>query len=91
MISTYRKLTAKIYKKCVNEVRNKKLQSVSQPLLVSCPKNPKKVAKMPQRTALSSQRAKQDDRLLKQLPRSDRKQQEMLRKLILSDPVFKTV
>lgn len=46
---------------------------------------------MPQRTALSSQRAKQDDRLLKQLPRSDRKQQEMLRKLILSDPVFKTV
>jgi len=38
-----------------------------------------------------SQRTKQDDRLLKQLPRVDRKQQEMLRKLILSDPIFKIV
>jgi hypothetical protein len=33
----------------------------------------------------------QDDRLLKQLTRMDRKQQESLRKMILSDPIFKTV
>jgi len=34
---------------------------------------------------------KQDDRLLKQLSRSERKQQELLRQLILSDPSFKTI
>lgn len=33
----------------------------------------------------------QDDRLLKRLPRAERKQQEMLRKLILSDKMFKFV
>lgn len=32
---------------------------------------------------------KQDDRLLKQLSRAERKQQENLRRLILSDPLFK--
>ena len=31
---------------------------------------------------------KQDDRLLKQLSRTERKQQEELRKLILSDKIF---
>jgi hypothetical protein len=34
---------------------------------------------------------KQDDRLLKQLSRLERKQQEKLRQMILSDPLFKTV
>jgi len=34
---------------------------------------------------------KQDDRLLKQLSRGERKQQELLRQLILKDPSFKTV
>jgi hypothetical protein len=33
---------------------------------------------------------KQDDRLLKQLSRGERKQQELLRQLILNDPSFKT-
>jgi hypothetical protein len=33
---------------------------------------------------------KQDDRLLKQLSRGDRKQQELLRQLILNDPSFKS-
>jgi len=33
---------------------------------------------------------KQDDRLLKQLSRGDRKQQELLRQLILNDPNFKS-
>jgi hypothetical protein len=37
------------------------------------------------------QKKKQDDRLLKQLPRMDRKQQELLRQLIQSDPIFKIV
>jgi hypothetical protein len=36
-------------------------------------------------------RKKQDDRLLKQLTRMERRNQERLRQLILSDPVFKTV
>ncbi|HEY4964396.1 MAG TPA: hypothetical protein VIH90_06930 [Candidatus Saccharimonadales bacterium] len=36
-------------------------------------------------------KSQQDDRLLKQLPRSDRKQQEFLRKLILNDPFFMKV
>lgn len=36
-------------------------------------------------------RKKQDDRLLKQLTRIERRNQERLRQLILSDPVFKTV
>jgi hypothetical protein len=34
---------------------------------------------------------KQDDRLLKQLSRGERKQQELLRQLILNDPSFKTI
>jgi hypothetical protein len=34
---------------------------------------------------------KQDDRLLKQLPHLERKQQEQLRRTILNDPLFKTV
>lgn len=33
----------------------------------------------------------QDDRLLKQLPRMDRKQQELIRKMITTDPIFKTI
>jgi len=37
------------------------------------------------------QRKAQDDRLLKQLSRHERRQQEQLRKLILTDPLFKTV
>lgn len=36
-------------------------------------------------------RKQQDDRLLKRLPRKERRQQEQLRRMILSDPVFKTV
>ena len=35
------------------------------------------------------QRKQQDDRLLKRLPRAERRQQEQLRKLILSDSLFK--
>jgi len=38
----------------------------------------------------AKQKTKQDDRLLKQLSRQERKQQEHLRRLILSDPVFKS-
>jgi hypothetical protein len=34
---------------------------------------------------------KQDDRLLKRLSRTERKQQEQLRQLILNDPSFKTI
>ncbi len=34
---------------------------------------------------------KQDDRLLKRLSRTERKQQEYLRSLILNDPSFKTI
>lgn len=33
----------------------------------------------------------QYDRLLKRLPLSERRQQEALRRLILTDPIFKTV
>ena len=33
----------------------------------------------------------QDDRLLKQLSRLERRQQEKLRQMIQSDPVFKTI
>jgi hypothetical protein len=36
-------------------------------------------------------RKQQDDRLLKRLSRKDRRQQEQLRRLILVDPVFKTI
>ncbi|HVX24688.1 MAG TPA: hypothetical protein VG992_05115 [Candidatus Saccharimonadales bacterium] len=36
-------------------------------------------------------RKSQDDRLLKRLPMRERRQQEQLRKLILTDPAFKTV
>ncbi|HMH31109.1 MAG TPA: hypothetical protein VK534_01380 [Methylomirabilota bacterium] len=35
-------------------------------------------------------RKPQDDRLLKRLPRKERRQQEELRRLISSDPLFKT-
>jgi hypothetical protein len=40
---------------------------------------------------MKNQKKKQDDRLLKQLSRMERKQQEKLRQLILSDPVFQTI
>jgi len=36
-------------------------------------------------------RKQQDDRLLKRLPRHERRQQEELRRQILSDPLFKLV
>ena len=39
---------------------------------------------------MTQPKKKQDDRLLKQLPLSARKQQELLRRLIMSDPLFKT-
>jgi hypothetical protein len=34
---------------------------------------------------------RQDDRLLKRLPRYERQRQEELRRLIMVDPLFKTV
>jgi hypothetical protein len=37
---------------------------------------------------MKNNRKKQDDRLLKRLNRMDRKQQENLRKQIMSDPIF---
>lgn len=37
------------------------------------------------------QRKVQDDRLLKRLSLKERRQQEQLRKLIQTDPIFKTV
>jgi hypothetical protein len=40
---------------------------------------------------MKNKRKKQDDRLLKQLSRMERKHQEKLRDLIVSDPLFKTV
>ena len=40
---------------------------------------------------MNQQKKKQDDRLLKRLSRGERKQQELLRQLILSDPSFKTI
>lgn len=36
-------------------------------------------------------RKQQDDRLLKRLSRQERRQQEALRRLILTDPLFKTI
>jgi hypothetical protein len=36
-------------------------------------------------------RKPQDDRLLKRLPRKERRQQENLRRMILGDPIFKTI
>jgi hypothetical protein len=38
---------------------------------------------------MKKDKKQQDDRLLKQLSMRDRKQQETLRKMILSDPAFK--
>lgn len=35
------------------------------------------------------ERRPQDDRLLKRLSRTERKQQELIRRRILSDPIFK--
>lgn len=40
---------------------------------------------------MKDKKKKQDDRLLKQLSRLDRKQQEKLRSMINSDPIFKTI
>jgi len=36
-------------------------------------------------------RKKQDDRWLKQLPHLERKQQELLRRSIMNDPILKAV
>jgi len=36
-------------------------------------------------------RKRQDDRLLKRLPRQERRQQEELRRQIVNDPLFKVV
>lgn len=36
-------------------------------------------------------RKQQDDRLLKRLSRKERRQQEQLRRMILGDPIFKTI
>ena len=36
-------------------------------------------------------RKQQDDRLLKRLSMKERRQQEQLRRLILTDPLFKTI
>ena len=40
---------------------------------------------------MTKHRKQQDDRLLKRLSRTERKQQELLRKLIMSDQLFATV
>lgn len=40
---------------------------------------------------VTQHKKKQDDRLLKQLSRLDRRQQELLRKLIRDDPIFKSI
>jgi hypothetical protein len=40
---------------------------------------------------MTQPKKKQDDRLLKQLNRIERKQQEMLRRMIQSDPLFKVI
>jgi hypothetical protein len=40
------------------------------------------------RYKMKKDKKKQDDRLLKQLSRMERKHQESIRKLILSDPIF---
>jgi hypothetical protein len=39
----------------------------------------------------SRSKKQQDDRLLKRLPRQERQRQEELRRLIMVDPLFKTV
>jgi len=52
----------------------------------------KKIKKQTKQTGykkMKRDKKKQDDRLLKQLSRMERKQQESLRRMILSDPVFK--
>jgi hypothetical protein len=36
-------------------------------------------------------RKKQDDRLLKRLSMKERRQQEQLRRMIMGDPLFKTI
>jgi len=41
--------------------------------------------------AMKREKKKQDDRLLKRLSRAERKQQELLRHYIQSDPFFKLV
>jgi hypothetical protein len=40
---------------------------------------------------MTRQKKKQDDRLLKQLSHLDRKHQERIRQMILTDPLFKTI
>jgi len=40
---------------------------------------------------MKREKKKQDDRLLKRLSRSERKQQELLRQYIQNDPFFKLV
>jgi hypothetical protein len=39
---------------------------------------------------MKKDRKKQDDRLLKRLSRTERKEQEALRRQIMSDPIFQT-
>lgn len=39
---------------------------------------------------MKKDRKKQDDRLLKRLNRTERKEQEALRRQIMSDPIFQT-
>lgn len=39
---------------------------------------------------MKKDRKKQDDRLLKKLSRAERKEQEAIRRQIMSDPLFKT-
>jgi hypothetical protein len=40
---------------------------------------------------MTQPKKKQDDRLLKQLNRIERKQQEALRRMIQADPLFKVI
>jgi hypothetical protein len=40
---------------------------------------------------LKKHKKQQDDRLLKHLPLKERRQQETFRRLILDDPLFKTI
>jgi hypothetical protein len=56
-------------------------------------KRPKKQKNNKQKgkRTMTRQKKKQDDRLLKQLSHLDRKHQERIRQMILSDPVFKTI
>ena len=39
---------------------------------------------------MKKDRKKQDDRLMKRLSRTERKEQEALRRQIMSDPIFQT-